>query len=338
MKKCLSDFCLPRMILPVWALLSLLSGCRRIPLHDPAAGVYLQLDFRLAADVPAHPGIGLETHPEYRDKLIGKKPETVRVCFYDAGSHELVAEDFLPSGGGFIDLPAGVYDMILYSLGTESTRVAGTETRGGAYAYTSRTGTRVKAGGTKAAEAVCEYPVIHEPDHLFVARRQVVVPVHAAGEDRTVVIETEAESVVQTYSLEVLNVVGAGRIREAEVFVTGQIPSCYLWDLHCPYAPAAICFPSVIDGEKGRLFTVFNTFGKYPQTAANVYLNVLVTSGNGSRYQWVFDVTDQFDNPDNTAHEIIIDEAMVVPEDGGGGGFTPAVGDWEAEIIEVPLT
>ena len=47
-------------------------------------------------------------------------------------------------------------------------------------------------------------------------------------------------------------------------------------------------------------------------------------------------MTEQFDNPDNEEHDIFISEPIVVPEK-EQGGFTPTVGDWNAEIIHVPL-
>ena len=68
---------------------------------------------------------------------------------------------------------------------------------------------------------------------------------------------------------------------------------------------------------------------------SDVYINVLVTDMKGSRYQWIYDVTDQFDNPDNVTHEIIIEDPIVIPE--GGDGFTHDVNQWDGEVIYVPL-
>jgi hypothetical protein len=80
---------------------------------------------------------------------------------------------------------------------------------------------------------------------------------------------------------------------------------------------------------------VFNTFGKFPGAHNDVYLNVLVTDIQGGRHQWVYDVTDQFDDPDNHTHQIIIDDPIKIPDD--EGGFTHDVTDWKDEVIYVPL-
>ena len=328
---------LVRGALPALALLVLAPGCKRIPLYDPRSDVYLKLDIRLASERDLGADIDFDAYPELLEKVRGRLPGSVRVCFYDCVTHELAAEDYLPAEGGFIDVPAGTYDLMVYSLGSESTRVMDAGSRAGAYAFTGGSGSKVRTRAGDGGEPAAEYPVIYEPDHLFAGCIPgVVVPVHA-DIDRTVVLECGMTTILETYTFEARFVEGAGRIREADVYITGQAPGKYLWDRRFPAKACALCFRSTIDPGKGQLFSVFNTFGKLPGLRSDVYLNVLATSQDGARYQWTFDVTDQFDNPDNTGHEIIIEEQLAVPE-GGTGGFLPTVGDWNAEIIEVPLS
>lgn len=329
-------------VLSALAALVFAASCRRIPLYDPQSGVYLKLDIRLAIDVDLSADIQVDGNPALENKVYGKTPEMVRVCFYDTETHKLESEDFLPPDGGFINIQAGTYDVVIYSLGTESTQVTGAETRAGSYAYTSNTGVKVKNMPTKAEgddRLPKEVNVIHEPDHLFVGRMSgVEIPVHSEM-DETLVLECEMKSLVETYTFEVKYVEGAGNIQTADVYITGQAPLKYLWDERYLGPACAIYFQSEIDLEKGHLFSVFNTFGKFPNAENQVFLNVLVTTGGGGKYQWVFDVTDQFDNPDNLGHEIVIEDPIVVPDGGSGtGGFDPVVSDWDVEIIEIPLS
>lgn len=330
------------LLITVLLMLTLVS-CKRIPLYDPATDVYLKLDLKLAIDVELSADIEIAGHTDLEDKVHGKMPELVRACFYDPETHKLVSEDFLPPEGGFIILPAGVYDLIVYSMGTEATQVTGMDNRGSAYAFTSPTGTKVKArskAGDEDPSLPSEFEVIYEPDHIFVGRvNGVVIPVHPAGEEHTIVIESEMTPLLETYTFEVKNVNGAGNIQKADVYITGQAPGKYLWDGRQSAPPVAIYFQSDIDPEKGHLFSVFNTFGKFPYMTNNVFLNVLVETGGGGKYQWVFDVTDQFDNPDNVGHEIIIDEPVDVPgPEERTGGFLPTVSDWDVEIVEIPIS
>ena len=332
-------------ILLAGLILFALSSCLRIPLYDPEANVYLKLSIKLNTDVQLNEDLDIEGNTVLEEKVYGRMPERVRACFYDITTHKMVMETFLPAEGGFVEIPAGTYDLIVYGLGTRSTQVTAEETRAGGYAFTNSTNTRVRVvsrggsgeEGEEGESSIIDQVVIREPDHIFVGRREAIVVPVKAEMDKTVVIECELESLVETYSFEIRNVIGAERISKADIYITGQAPSRYLWDGRRPNRPSAIYFQADINEKKGHIYTVFNTFGKYPGMNNYVFLNVRVADISGNLYQWEFDVTDQFDNPDNIYHEIIIDEVMEIPEDGSGvGGLDPVVRDWQ--VIEIPIT
>lgn len=321
-------------------LLALSAGCQRIPLYEPETGVYLRVSIDPALDSAMEAVLDFDARPELRDKVVGKMPELVRACFYDAVSHELVKEDFLPAQGGFVDIPAGVYDVVVYSLGTEATQVSGTETRAGGHAFTSPTGSRVKmkgvSGNVDVEDGTDEQPVVFEPDHLFAGRiAGASVPVHPA-DGETIVLSAELSRLSESWILEVAEVEGAERIRKAEVYLTGQAVDRYLWDVRMSNGACALGFETEIDVAAGRLFAVFNTFGKCPQLETGVIVNVLVTTENGSRIRYVYDVTDQWLNPDNSTHRIVVEELVEIPgDDYQGGGFDPVVNEWDGEAIPV---
>ena len=310
-------------------------SCNHIDLHDPVSSVYLKLNLKLNTDIVPGEDTGADQNPDMQEKIYGKIPETVRVCFYSTDTQKLVAEEFLPPEGGFIDIPSGTYDIIVYSLGTEVTSIGGTEGRGSAYAYTSEMGATVRiTTGTEESKAVEDYKVVHEPDHIFAGTKENVnIPVHS--ENEMIVIDMDLSTLLETYSFEVKYIADAGKIQKADIYITGQSPSKYFWGNRLGNKACAIYFESVIDEKKGNLYTIFNTFGKFPNMHSDVYINVLVTDMKGSRYQWIYDVTDQFDNPDNVTHEIIIEDPIVIPE--GGDGFTHDVNQWDGEVIYVPL-
>jgi hypothetical protein len=83
---------------------------------------------------------------------------------------------------------------------------------------------------------------------------------------------------------------------------------------------------------------VFNTFGKLPEFQGDAILQVEVSTAGG-RYRWQYDVTEQWDNPDNTGHLIIVTEHVDIPEPGTqeDTGFSPGVKPWEGEVIEIPI-
>lgn len=323
-------------------LLVLAAGCQRIPMHERGAGIYLRVSIDQSLDPAMSALLDFDARPSLRERVAGKKPELVRVCFYDAVSHELVAEDFLPAEGGFVDIAAGVYDVIVYSLGTEATQVSGTEVRAGGYAFTDPTGIRVKLLSAQAKEedddpiGTEEQPVIFEPDHLFVGKiAGARVSLHPDDAEPEVLV-TELSRISESWILEIEDIVGAAHIQKAEVYVTGQAAGRFLWDGRTTNHPCALGIETEIDIQRRRLFSVFNTFGKYPQPDCDVMVYVLVTTNSNAHCLYVYDVTDQWLNPDNSAHLIRIRDRMEIPgDDYHGNDFNPVVTDWDG--VEIPV-
>lgn len=320
-----------------------LTACHHIPLYEPATGVYLKMDISIGAKTEL---VGGETFPDqklWNSVVVGKSPDVYRLSMYDRETGKLAYEDFIPTEGAFIEAPTGYYDVIISSLGAESVRVDGLSTKGGARAYTLETGSAVKVtkvtkGDGDEADVNIQYPIHYMPDHVYVGvAENVYIPVRS-NITKAIAIELELMSIDDTYTFEATNIEGVERIASMTCYITGQVTSKYLWDGRYPNALCAIPVPVLIDteGETSIVRGVFNTLGKHPNALSNVFLNIMVQNAQGEYFQWIYDVTDQFHNPDNVKHEIVVTDRMVVP-DAEKGGFTPKVGDWDAEIIDVPL-
>ena len=179
--------------------------------------------------------------------------------------------------------------------------------------------------------------IINEPDHLYTSNEMNVTIDAFIGSEQNITIHTTTSSILDVYSLEVLNIKGAENIEKVEAFVTGQVISNYFGIQEREASPASVYVDMSIDTENNRLYAVFNTFGKLPGEQNNIFLDI--TDSGGGQYRYVFNVTDQFDNPDNRNHQIIIEGDIIdIPKaEHGGGGFQPSVNEWEREDIDVPL-
>lgn len=315
-------------------------ACKRVPLYDAESGIYLRLNLHIKADIVL-PDDGARTFPaSFGEKLTGKIPERMQVNFYDIETHSLVTTAFVGPEGGFIDVAPGVYDILVYNIGTDNTRLERVNSRGSIYAYTEQEGYRMvpesKAGEKEVPQQLC--PVIREPDHLYVARKDaVVIPEHSTV-DETIEIYAEASTLLETYIFRAINLAHIERVASAHAYITGQARAKCLWDGRYIMDQAVISVDCYPDKASGEIVTVFNTFGKFPNAVNEVFLTIVVSNAEGDKREYVFDVTDQFDNPDNTRHEIIVTEEIDVPEPGSGqGGFVTDIIDWDEEQKDVNI-
>lgn len=331
-------------------LLASLPGCKRIPLHERSTKVELILDVNLGLTHGINWSYETELSPDQKEKIDGCHPEYHEVLLYDTQTHALLTSQIVGPTGGELHVPVGDYHMVVYSFGTESTQVKDMHHRLEAEAFTSDI-TKSMADKFKAVQANAspdsrseakgyeDDPIVYEPDHLYVANEfDVTIPAFM-GKEETVTLHATSNSVVEVYTLEVLNIKGAENIEKVEAFVTGQVKSNYFGTPVRNEDPATLYVTLNVDVPNSRLYTIFGTFGKLPGEEGKIYLDVTVTDSGGGQYRYVYDVTDQFDDPENTDHSLVVDGGEVdIPDAiGGGGGFAPIVDEWENEEVDVPL-
>lgn len=340
-----------RLILAAMVLLILfvLESCQRIPLYDRSTELNLVIDLNreLGYDIVMSSDKPLES--EYVKKIEGIVPQHYEVLIYDIDTHTLLSTHIVGEKGGKIYLFPGCYHIVVYSMGTESTQITKIGNRLQAKAFTTditdQKGSIIKSKVTvEQAEADTkgyeDDPIIYEPDHLYVANEFDVEIEAFTDEKQTITIYTTASTIMDVYSLEVLNIKGAENIEKIEAFVTGQILSNYFGRPERDNLPATVYVEMKSDIPNSRLYTVFDTFGKLPGAENKVYLDITVTDSGGEQYRYIYDVTPQFDDPNNKNNKLIIDGSIIdIPEaEQGGGGFKPSVDEWGKEDIDVPLT
>ena len=330
-------------------LLIFSAGCKRIPLYDRSTRVDIIIDLDRELDHDIVMSVDKPLEKIYTDKIEGVIPPYYEVLVYDKLTDDLVTSSIVGEKGGSLSVFPGEYHLVIYSFGTESTQLKDLHNRDLANAFTtditSSKGQIIKSKVNKSdikssSKGYEDDPIINEPDHLYTSNEMDVTIDAFIGGEQSVTIHTTVSSILDVYSLEVLNIKGAANIEKVEAFVTGQILSNYLGRPERDNSPATLYVDMSVDVENSRLYTVFNTFGKLPGEENNIFLDITVTDSGGGQYRYIYDVTDQFDDPGNKDHQLIIDGEMVdIPKaEHGGGGFDPIVDEWEREDIDVPLT
>lgn len=346
MRRSLVKYALAVLVLAAFAF----AGCQRIPLYERTANVRLFLNLEMNIDHVPQMTYPTEFDEDYSVKIFGKMPQYVEALFYDAETHRLVTSQILPAEGGFVNVPVGEYSMVVYSFGTESTQVEGTGHMYEIEAFTTDVTKQMasklswvsaNADSTKSETRGYEDDcIIYEPDHLYVANKDIITVPSFEDKAEIVSIHAEASTIVEVYSLEVLGVKGTENIQSVEAFITGQIKSNYFGKQERNDTPATIYTDMRVDVQNERLYSIFGTFGKQPGHENKIYLDITVTDSDGGQYRYIFDVTEQFDDPENINNTLIIDatEIIDIPDAAhGGGGLAPSVDPWENENIDIPL-
>ena len=312
-------------LLAILAVLMCACACNFIPLYDLQGNVIIVMDYNLEQQVYVREGFDPSGVASFNEKVHGKRPSNIQVQFYETGTHKLVASDVLESEGGMMSIMPGSYDLLIYSLGTKETQVSGT-TLEGLQASTEITASKYQIGNYNK--------IITEPDHLYLARLENVEIEPVRDDIHTfTTIETKAASILETWTLEMTDVDGMQNIASCELYLTTQEGRSFFWGNRVGNLPGALRLSPYPDFQNRRLYTIFNTFGRYLDYREKVSAILMVTNNAGNEYTFDFDVTDQFDNPDNQGHNLVIDQHIVIPGDSGAGGFEPVVNPWWDPIV-----
>ena len=312
------------------ALLSsmlLAASCNFIPLYDLSGNVQINLDFQLEQQVDIPQGFLTRDSVNLSKKALGSLPQTMQVKFFEPETHRLVKDQFLSSAGGQVNIPAGTYDILIYSLGSEYSQIWGVESRSGIYAFTNTAGT--------LNYNTDSWSSIKEPDHVYTAKLEnVEVPsFESASGHIAYVINADASSILDTYTFEMTNVDGIDNIDECALYITAQEGRSFLWGNREGETLSALKFTAYPDRDNHRIFSVFNTFGRFKDSREKVWVILYVRNLAGDQFMARFDLTDQFDDPDNTGHNLKITDKVTIPEGSSQGGFDPSVIGWDDPII-----
>ena len=291
-------------------------------------------------------------------------PRDMRVDLYDPQTGGLMYTDYVGPHGGYIHPTPGVYDMVVYSIGSESTIIRNDHNYYELEAYTNEVSSFIKSqmaqflanraaaameraakeksdiGNTKGPKNETDEPIVNQPEHMFVGwYHNLNVPVIYEDDDvREIYVEVDAHTIVETWQVEVETIEGVQWINSVASLISGQRGSMHIGTNEASERVVSVYFDlSVADREDGGkcLKGKFNTFGKHPdQNNVSLDLNIKDLIGGDNTFH--FDVTDQF--VDNERRYILIKEKITIEEPKvEGGGFQPVVGEWDEVNTDIIL-
>jgi len=278
------------------------TSCRREPLHEPKSAYYLDLDISLDA---------LHKKPSM--------PSFVTAIFYDHTTGDKVFQEYFNANGGYLyGAVPGTYDILLYSLGTTYTHVDSLGRIDQAYAYTNP----ISQG----------YELKYEPDHLLVGTIYNQEIPALVEKDSTFIMKGYMETLLDTWKLEVYKIKGLQYATSIGIMIDGLCDSKKLATGLTSEREMKLYFAGVIDNEYKLISTPFNIFGKLAGVVSKLDLQISVVGDDGASYKLKTDITDQFNDPENTEHIIRVEFDIEIKAK-EGGGFQPTVDEWTT-IVE----
>ena len=327
---------------------TMLVGCERRPLKDPNGHTEVRVKINTA-------GIPNITEHIYNPKIEvpSLSSEAMRLLIYDPTGEELRTQAFLSDRSVLegrevlsrkLQLSAGEYRLLSYNFDATHTLIAHEHKYNTIRAYTEEIPRALYARVGSRAE---QLKIYYEPEHLFVARKEHI---EVRPHSETQVIEKEAETVIDTYYLQIRVVGGEYLAQNAAgiAVLSGLAHGNRIGANEREYNDASAIYFELqrstderIEGEHKEVFcTLFNTFGRNPNAASELSITLTALGRDGTKHEKVIDMTPIFETEDaRERHWLLIDEVWEIPapenpDDGEEGGFSPSVDDWD-DIEEV---
>lgn len=272
-----------RIMSSIGLLLLLLVSCIRAPLcEQELKNENIEILPQWESSVVHPPGVYVESYPQEGN----------------------VMRNFLPPSGGWVYLPKGAYDILLYSNASSQIAFRGIDALNTAEAYT-------EAGV--------------QPDELYSGKAMEVMVGSSSIRQQ---IGVPMKDLIHTYPFVYRGVTGLKYVNELRVSISGISQAVRLFDgslppdvhtLNCTYTLSE-------DGFVGS-FTCFGHGGE-----AEKHLFVVRFYYGGQWREYTYDVTESL----NMKGKIDIYEPITF-EPLDGGGMDTDVGDWDDDAVDVPI-
>lgn len=311
------------LLVAVMALLSV--ACQRRPIEEEYLRVYLDLDIER----------------EIVNYEVGEQePGLMRVLFFDSMTKEYLSHDFVSHDGGYIYAPYGDVDMVVYNIEAGNTFIYNQYSWWNMEAYTDEISEEQRSRFTRYLQSRVDTRPSYDnirltPGHLFVAHRDNIhIPRHITED--VLVIHATAETVVESWTVEVNGITGMEWVGSVSMLISGQVGTHFVATKTDSTEPIALYFDVVSAQRRSTVMTSrFETFGREKTSGDVALLSILFVDTQGHPYMYNFDVSDQMEN--NPEQHIVINGDINIPKPEIGSGFKPVVDDWKEHEYDIDI-
>ncbi|EFR52599.1 DUF5119 domain-containing protein [Bacteroides fragilis] len=263
-------------------------------------------------------------------------PETMRLYLFPMDGGRPQAYEFTDYRGGYIIIPAGRYRVLCVNSDTESVLFRNIDLFDRFEAYAPDGVLNVRSSLAPRAEGTSAEHVVKSPDRLYSARLDDVM-IKLSNENQTVTLYPELS--VCRYRVTITNVSNLKYISSDGISgaLSGMSGGLLVGRNELTTDPVTVPFGVSSDGNS-ILTADFLAFGQTGSTSPAHKLVIYVIMSDGSKNYYTFDVTRQVDDATDPRDVHIILDGLPLPKPiVNGGGFHPAVDEWQNVDVEVPM-
>lgn len=263
-------------------------------------------------------------------------PETMRLYLFPMDGGRPQAYEFTDYRGGYINIPAGRYRVLCVNSDTESVLFRNIDLFDSFEAYAPDGVLNVGSSLAPRAEGTSAEHVVKSPDRLYSARLDDVM-IKLSNENQTVTLYTELS--VCRYRVTITNVSNLKYISSDGISgaLSGMSGGLLVGRNELTTAPVTVPFGVVSDGAS-TLTADFLTFGQIGSTGSAHKLVIYVIMSDGSKNYYTFDVSRQVDEAADPNDVHILLDGLPLPKPiVNGGGFQPAVDEWQNIDVDVSM-
>lgn len=263
-------------------------------------------------------------------------PETMRLYLFPMDGGRPQAYEFTDYRGGYINIPAGRYRVLCVNSDTESVLYRNIDLFDSFEAYAPDGVLNVRFSLAPRAEGTSGEHVVKSPDRLYSARLDDVT-IELSNENQTVTLYPEPS--VCRYRVTITNAANLKYISSDGISgaLSGMSGGLLVGRNELTSDPVTVPFGVVSDGVS-TLTADFLTFGQTDSIGPVHKLVIYVIMSDGSKNYYTFDVTRQVDEAADPRDVHILLDGLPLPKPiVNGGGFQPAIDEWQNIDVDVPM-
>lgn len=264
-------------------------------------------------------------------------PETMRLYLFPVGGGTPHTYEFPDYRGGRINVPAGRYKALCINSDTESILYRNIDSFDSFEAYAADGVLNVRSSSSPRAEGIADERIARSPDRFYSARLDDVT-IELSKENRTVTLYPEPSVCrcrVTITNVSNLKYISSDGISGA---LSGMCGGLLVGRNEATSDPVTVPFGVVSDGASTLTadFLVFGQIGPSGYPAHKLVIYAIMS--DGSKNYYTFDVTRQVDEAADS-HDIHITlDGLPFPKPiVNGGGFHPAVDEWQNVDVDVSM-